>query len=140
MGIAEQELGNQVARSLDLTRAKLPAEFSHSFVGGELPPEYFNQYTSNSSQLAPRPDGLFSSVITRGAGSGTSRPILPRFTIHGDFDIELEFEQLELTSDTYAAIVLRTMPAAGPAKAQLQTSELGRTALPSFSEECGSSR
>ena len=103
---AEQELATKTVPSLDETRAKLPAEFSHSFVKDGLPAKYFKQRESSSGELALRADGLFTSVRSRGVG--TSRPIFPRFTLHGDFDIELEFEQLELSSDNYAALLLKT--------------------------------
>lgn len=104
--VAEQELADDTVWSLDQTRAELPVEFSHSFVDDGLASKYFKSRMSASSRIAPRANGLFASVTTRGGDA--SLQIWPRFTIHGDFDMELGFEQLELSGDKYAALLLYT--------------------------------
>lgn len=103
----EQELASKTMTSLDVARAKLLAEFSHSFVEGGVPLEYFKPVPSNQrQQLLPRADGLFNSVAAR--GNWTSATTLPRFVLHGDYDIEVGFEQLKMNGDLTAGILLYT--------------------------------
>jgi Tol biopolymer transport system component len=104
--VAQQELASKDAHSLDVTRDELSAEFSHSFVDDGMPAKYFKTAQPSVTQLAQRPDGLFTSVTTRVAGS--SLTIMPRFTLDGDFDVEVSFEQLQVRGDFYTGMLLRT--------------------------------
>jgi hypothetical protein len=103
---AEQEFASKGVKSLNVRRAELPAKFSHSFVDGGLPAKYFKTIQPDSGRFEVRPNGLFASVTAR--GNVTSVAIAPRVIIAGDFDLEVAFEQLEMSADEYASILLHT--------------------------------
>ena len=104
--IAEQELAGETVDILDKRLPELTSVFEHNFAADEVPTEYFRTRTSVGAvaQMQPRSDGLYSTVTAAGDGGGTD--LLVRFEVDGDFDVEAGFEQLSLTGNDHASIVL----------------------------------
>jgi hypothetical protein len=103
---ANQQLANRTLSSLDATREKLPARFSHDFVGGRLPSKYFDLATYSIGDVAVADEGILASVKAR--GNWTNVSFTTRFAVHGDFDIDVSFDQAQLKGDKTAAVLLYT--------------------------------
>lgn len=102
---AEQELADLVAIQLDADRPKLKAVFTHDFATKGFPPEYFvTDDTDQRGALTLRSDGAF--VTRPGEGVWLDRNIRMPIIIHGDFDIEVAFDQLKMQSSKDACIML----------------------------------
>ncbi|MGZ0171067.1 MAG: DUF1583 domain-containing protein [Planctomycetales bacterium] len=86
--------------------AKLPAVFTHDFAADGFSSQYFNLAPSNGKPVESRRNGLFAT--TTGAGTWTSLNQYARFVVHGDFDIEVAFEELKTHGDKSAGVMLMT--------------------------------
>jgi len=102
---AQQSLVQTSVLELDRQRDALPATFEHNFALRGVPSQYFKLPT-------PRPTishhqrlmGLFVSVESDGAWNFNE--IKPRFSLQGDFDLELTFDQLETPSEKDSGLVM----------------------------------
>lgn len=86
--------------------ANLPAVFTHDFAADGFSNQYFNLAPANGKPVEPRRNGLFATAT--GGGTWTSLNQYARFVIHGDFDIEVAFEELKTHGDKSAGVMLMT--------------------------------
>ena len=104
-GLKEQESADKRPGELDADLVKLTDVFSHDFASGGVPTRFF---TPGQNQ----PDGTFE---TRKDGWNIRRPgggpwrdsygNLP-FMVHGDFDMEVAFEDFKAVGDEFGCIML----------------------------------
>ena len=82
------------------------AVFTHDFAADGYSNQYFNTAPANGNPVAARQNGIFATAT--GGGTWTSLNHYARFVIHGDFDIEVDFEQLKTRGDKAAGVMLMT--------------------------------
>ena len=110
---AEQELADRLTVQLDADLPKLKAVFSHDFAADGFPGKYFTNTANVNGTFAVRPDGVF--VAVPGEGQWRETNIRLPFTLHGDFDMEVSFDQLRILSD-HDACIMMDMELDDPAK------------------------
>jgi Tol biopolymer transport system component len=103
--ISRQELA-ETERFPEQHFANLPAVFTHDFTADGLSNQYFNVTPANGNPVAARRDGTFASATAGGAWASLNQ--YARFVVHGDFDIEVAFEQLKIHGDKSAGVMLYT--------------------------------
>lgn len=86
--------------------ANLPAIFTHDFAADGFSNQYFKLAPANGKPVESRRNGLFA--IATGGGTWTSLNQYSRFVVHGDFDIEVAFEELKTHGDKSAGVMLMT--------------------------------
>lgn len=86
--------------------ANLPAVFTHDFAADGFSNQYFKLAPANGAPVESRRNGLFATAT--GGGTWTSLNQYARFVIHGDFDIEVAFEELKTHGDKSAGVMLMT--------------------------------
>ena len=95
--VSEQGLADPRVAKIDAELPKLKAEFAHDFTTGGIPAEFFKLGGQNPSRhVRLRPDGVAYDVLAR--SEFLNAMLMLRFEIHGDFDIEAEFDNLDLKS------------------------------------------
>ncbi len=103
--IAEQELADPVVAKLDADLPKLSSVLIHDFATDGLPAKYFSTADSDlRGKLTVRPDGVL--LVRPGGGDWLDRNIRVPISLHGDFDVEVAFQQLKLQSDKDACVML----------------------------------
>jgi len=96
--VTEQSLANSLVAKLNTERDQLEDAFSHDF-GSGLEPRYFNIHNRDSQGVSLVPGrGIGTEVAS--SGKWTQVAIVPRFTLHGDYDIEARFDRAEFGGDT----------------------------------------
>ncbi|NQV25531.1 MAG: DUF1583 domain-containing protein [Rhodopirellula sp.] len=104
----KQELIDQQVITLDNSRDALPASFSHSFVQAglptELPDSYFKSSSSTLGRITSGSAGLSASITS--AATWTHASFSPQFSLKGDFDIEVAFENMLPTENGQAGLLL----------------------------------
>jgi hypothetical protein len=96
--LEEQELAHRVAVKLDSDLPRLTAVFRHDFGKGGFPDKYFaTEAAERQTQFTQRQDGVFINM--QGKGNWIDRTIRVPFAIHGDFDLEASFDQLNVHSE-----------------------------------------
>ena len=117
--LADQPLASPIVRDLESTRSQMQASFQHDFVTQGVPEKYF-QYTganTASHQLGER--GATIEVSSppdwKQAGLGV------KVRMSGDFDVEAEFDSLNVEGDGNGRALL-TVPLALPNKYELRAS------------------
>ena len=99
-----QELADQQIVELDSSRDELPASFSHNFEEAGVPTEYFKLFTSTDGRIVPSAAGLSASISS--ASTWTNVSFSPQFSLSGDFDIEVAFEDMQPTKNGQAGLLL----------------------------------
>jgi hypothetical protein len=95
--VIEQGLADPIVAKIDAALPKLKSEFVHDFTKRGIPSEYFKIGDQNASRYVRlRPDGVAYDVLSR--SEFLNAMLMLRFEIHGDFDIEVEFDNLDLKS------------------------------------------
>ena len=103
--LAEMELGDDVADSLDADLPRLKAVFTHDFARDGLPEEYFQTVVSEGrGGITPREDGVLA--IRGGAENWPSTSLKLPFSAVGDFDMEASFHALKLEADLDSVAML----------------------------------
>ncbi len=91
--VSDQELAGGGADFLDESLDELTAVFHHDFAQDGLPMERFRLDSGNLADLDAGRDGV---RVTRFGGKGyNDSALVPRLTIHGDFDISAAFDHFE---------------------------------------------
>ncbi len=104
---SQQQLADATVSLLDESRAQLPAEFSHRFDEDGFQSAYFKPIPPRPRRrFEPLADGLHAGVSA--SESWENVMIMPRFTVQGDFDLEVGFDQLQLRGHRTSAIMLHT--------------------------------
>lgn len=102
---AQQSLVQTSVLELDRQRDALPETFVHNFALHGVPRQYFKLPTPKAGiSHHQRLMGLF--VTAESEGTWNFNEIKPRFSLHGDFDLELSYDQLETPSDKDSGVVL----------------------------------
>ncbi|HUQ71741.1 MAG TPA: DUF1583 domain-containing protein, partial [Planctomycetaceae bacterium] len=106
--VAEQELAGHATDVIDADLSRLKAVFTHDFQKDGLPDEYFKRPTpALGAPVMVSPQGVH--VIRPAAGAWVATNLIPRFALHGDFDIEARFDQMHAISDKDADLRLIAM-------------------------------
>jgi hypothetical protein len=90
---ADQELADQTVNELDAALPKLTSVFVHDFQKDGMPDEYFKPLAA-PERFRPNADGLFVSQSTNDVLRNAT--FSPRFSLHGDFDIVVAFDRLDI--------------------------------------------
>ena len=93
--ISDQELAGCPTNAIDADLPRLKSVFTHNFQKDGLPEKYFKL----SSPLAGSKCNITAEgveVNSTGTGTWTYSEISPRFTLSGDFDIEAQFDRLQM--------------------------------------------
>lgn len=93
--VADQELADKSMNAIDADLTRLKSVFEHNFQKEGLPEKYFRlppQLAGSRWKLTA--DGL--EVNSTGTGVWTHTEISPRFTLSGDFDVEAQFDRLQM--------------------------------------------
>ncbi|MGZ0162981.1 MAG: DUF1583 domain-containing protein [Planctomycetales bacterium] len=103
--VSEQGLADPRVAKIDAALPELKSEFVHYFTTDEIPSEFFKLGGQNASRYVRlRPDGVAVDVQSR--TEFLNAMLMLRFEIHGDFDIEAAFDNLDLKSAKECSIQL----------------------------------
>jgi hypothetical protein len=105
--VASQEAAGLV-NPYDADRDRLKATFVHDFAKDGLPDKYFRPHpTPNGVTVTHTPEGIHMTV--KATGVWTATELTPRFSVAGDFDIEVQFDKIKVqATKREAAIILHT--------------------------------
>ena len=94
--LSAQETPKVSVEEIEEHTSVLPSRFFHRFAETSLSPEFFS--STPEENVAPSSGGL--SV------TGSNTKVMTRFEVHGDFDVQLKFDQLDFegTSTTRALL------------------------------------
>jgi hypothetical protein len=101
--IADQELASELPAGLARPLARA-SEFSHDFAADGLPKKYFTTLQSPFGSFIEQENGLFANV--KAPRNWSAMTFSPRFQLHGDFDVEVAFDQLRIQGDDEAGVIL----------------------------------
>ena len=103
--VIDQELADPTVSGLIARASRLKSSFEHDFAADGLPDRFFNVRTPEVRQgLREQPDGLHTTI--RGGGPRQHISVSPRFAVHGDFEIEARFDNLDIRSKQNCSIQL----------------------------------
>lgn len=103
--MAEQSLARSPVDEIDADRSHMKLVFEHDFSKHGVPGKYFLWPTLTADMtMQPRPNGLFLQRKTHGTWGSVD--VNPRFSMSGDFDVELEFDELQTPSDKDSGLAL----------------------------------
>jgi len=107
--VEDQELSDPLLAVVDEGLDRLQARFTHNFAQLGRPEDYFKLIGQNAEQrLIGREDGLH--FLLTPVGQWNNLGMSPHFSLQGDFDIEAEFDQLQLENvETRGEIVLQAI-------------------------------
>lgn len=104
--LSEQELAGRTMDWMDADLPRLKSVFTHSFEKEGLPEKYFQLPSPNPYTVTP--DGIQS--VQESQKDVITWEITPRFSLSGDFDIEVSFAQAKLEPGSrYGGLMLRTV-------------------------------
>ena len=93
--ISHQELADKTTNAIDADLPRLKSIFTHNFQKGGLPEKYFRLPPPLAgSKWTITAEGV--EVNSTGNENWTFTEISPRFTLSGDFDIESQFDRLQM--------------------------------------------
>ncbi|MBI1344868.1 DUF1583 domain-containing protein [bacterium] len=96
--LQEQSLADTKVLEINRQRDGLPFTFEHDFAKEGAPPEYFKLTPSSSTiSVQPGPEGVLAQA--KSTSSWVTNNIYPRLGVEGDFDLEVQFDQLSIVSD-----------------------------------------
>lgn len=98
-----QELATNTTHELDQDIPRLKSVFRHSFAENGIDKTYFTTTPANA-RISQRSNG-FQAVVSR-PGGWMHAGVIPRFSLHGDFDVEVSFEQLQIEADKESGLGL----------------------------------
>ena len=101
--LANQELADPLMVELDRSRDALAASFSHRFAADGPPSEYFKVMDSPFGQAVSTVTGLSTSITSESAW--TSISLAPLFSLQGDFDVEVAFENMQPSEAGQAGLI-----------------------------------
>jgi hypothetical protein len=109
--VEQQELAGEGTRFLDERIPQLTARFQHDFTRDGLPLERFLTETMSRQFVEVSNDGM--RVMVRGRQGFTQGWIGPKLQLQGDFDIQVEFDNLQLSGslDSSTGIYLMAITA-----------------------------
>jgi hypothetical protein len=109
--VEQQELAGEGTRFLDERIPQLTAQFQHDFTRDGLPLERFLTETMSRQFVEVSNDGM--RVMVRGRQGFTQGWIGPKLQLQGDFDIQVEFDNLQLSGslDSSTGIYLMAITA-----------------------------
>ena len=103
--VLTQELAQPLINQLDASSKKLTSVFRHDFTTGGLPSEFFN--STDSDKLGTQVSDNRGVTVTRPTnGNWSTSDLRLPFAMHGDFDVEAGFEDLQITGDKDGCIML----------------------------------
>lgn len=102
---SDQKLADPLVVKLDADSTNLKAEFTHNFTKDGLPTHLFKHH-DNDKRGTLRATSAGVSIIRPGTGGWTTTDLRLPFNVFGDFDIEVEFDQLQLVSNKDSCIML----------------------------------
>jgi hypothetical protein len=103
--VSEQGLADPLVAKIDATLSELKSEFVHDFTTSGMPSGFFKLGGQNASRYVRlRPDGVAFDVLSR--TDYLNAMLMLQFEIHGDFDIEAAFDDLDLKSVKESSIHL----------------------------------
>jgi hypothetical protein len=103
--LSAQELTDQRPAKLDADFAKLKDVFEHQFTAPQLPDRLFAVGRNQPNDtVAVRQDGL--QIIRPGGGPWHDTFVNLPFLVHGDFDMEMGFEEFKAIGDEFGCIMI----------------------------------
>lgn len=92
-------------KDLDESAAQLRSVFEHDFTTGGVTSDYFTLAERRAQHVHETSRGVTMRVATTDA-TNVFAEFACRMEIHGDFDVEAEFDSLDLTGDDRTAIMI----------------------------------
>ncbi len=103
--VADQQLADSLVARLDADLPRLKSEFSHDFATDGVPGEFFKPLGKSSPEtFQATSDGLKFDISSETGWGHVA--LSPRFALHGDFDIEARFDDLNIDAKNHSVIQL----------------------------------
>ncbi|MBI1313096.1 DUF1583 domain-containing protein [bacterium] len=103
----DQQLADPTVAQIDAGLPKLRSEFVHDFVVDGMPGEFFKSIGHNPQQAhRVTSDGLQFDISS--SADWRYIAVSPQFQMHGDFDVEAQFENLDIDARKFSTIQIGT--------------------------------
>ena len=102
--VSDQELADPLIDTINQRLPELASTFEHDFVAGGVPTTYFKSTVPALGEMRPEKNGLATQLTASGGWVGLD--LVARFEVHGDFDVEATFDNLNLTGEKNASVMI----------------------------------